>query len=153
MLPRFVFLSIIAQKTCKVNRKNAPYGAFFSALVNSHINLSSQYLTKSVLRELFISHLKKSDLLVGNCGLVVSVDVLLEVFLRIGDAVLFKVVLVGEDLCNDGVVFAAATGFTLVNDDLKRAGSCVEVDIIRIFAEKNVLEVSIGAVLYVIEEK
>ena len=129
------------------------FGRASVVLVNSHIYLSSENFAKSVLGELFFSDLKKPYLLIGNCGFVVGVNVLLEVFLGIGDAVLFKVVLVGEYFGNDGVVFAATLRLSLVNYNLKRAGSCVEVDIIRIFAEKNVLEVSIGAVLYVIEEK
>ena len=61
-------------------------GAFLRplfVLVNSHIKLKSQNFTESILRELLVSYLDNSNLLIGNCRAVVVVDKSLEICLGV----------------------------------------------------------------------
>ena len=74
------------------------------ALVDGHIHFAAQDLAKGVLRELLFTDSEQADLLIGDGGLVVVVNIGLEVRVHIGDAVLGEEVLVGIDLGNDGVV-------------------------------------------------
>ena len=64
-------------------------------LVDRHIELESEDLTKGVLRELLGSDLEDSDLLIGDSRLVVFVDVALKILLDVLDAVLLHEVVVG----------------------------------------------------------
>ena len=73
-------------------------------LVDGHINLKSHDLAQGILGELLGADAEKTDLLIGNGGLVVAVDVLLEVGVKILNLIRFEIVLVGVDLGNDGVV-------------------------------------------------
>ena len=90
--------------------------------VDGHIQLEAHDLAQGVLGEVLLADLQDGDLLVGHRRLVVGIDVGLEVCLRVGNAVLLHVVLVREDLSDDGVVRDAAAALALVDDDILHAG-------------------------------
>ena len=99
----------------------------FSVLFNSHIDLESHDLTKGVLGELLVTNLENTYLLVRYCGEVVLINVLLEMCVDIGNAVLLDIILIGINLSNDGVVHKASLALSLVNYDIDNAGNCDEL--------------------------
>ena len=110
--------------TSEKQRKSEPCGARLKMLIYCHIDLSSEDLTKGILGEFLVSDLEKTYLLIGNGGLVILVDELLEVALEIGDALLFKESLIGIDLTNDGIERKTSPRLALVNYDLNETLRC-----------------------------
>jgi len=97
---------------------------FFSTLsVNRHIKLKSEYLAKSIFRELVFSYFYDTDLLVGNSCSVVFVYKLLQIFLDVFNIVILDIFFVGIDFSNYLIVLNAANALTLVYDNIQNTGN------------------------------
>ena len=97
------------------------YPIFFDQLisVNRLINIKSCDLSGGVLDELFLTYLDEAYLLVGCHVGVGDLDVLVEVFLYVGHAVILELLVVGEYLGNDDLTLGVLLALARVNNYLE----------------------------------